>query len=77
MDCYVCRDKGVVTWIEQRGGYPYEFMGRCDCRAGRSVEGLQAAAEHLSPFEISEISEKNKQIETETKKRREQNTEGE
>lgn len=65
MDCYVCRDKGVVTWTEQRGGYPYEFMGRCDCRAGMSLEGLHPAAAYLSPFEISEISEKNKRIEAE------------
>lgn len=73
MDCYVCRDKGVVTWTEQQGGYPYEFVGRCDCMAGRNLEGLQPAAAHLSPFEISEISAKNKQIEAEAEKRRKEN----
>ena len=41
--------------------------------AGRNLEGLQPAAAHLSPFEISEISEKNKQIEEEAKKRRKEN----
>lgn len=73
MDCYVCRDKGVVTWTEQHGGYQYEYMGRCDCRAGRNLEGLQPAAVHLSPFEISEISAKNKRIEAEAEKRRKEN----
>lgn len=65
MDCYICRDRGVVKWTENRDGAVYEFMGRCDCKAGRRIEGLPSASAHLSPFELSDIARENKRLEEE------------
>lgn len=59
-----------MTWTEEKNGYPYEFIGRCDCKAGRSIDGLQPAAAHLSPFEMEEIKEVNRKREIEDVEKR-------
>ncbi|MBF7081715.1 hypothetical protein IT084_01800 [Desulfallas sp. Bu1-1] len=41
-DCFLCGDRGLVFYQEQRGGLVYDFVARCTCRAGqeRGERGL-------------------------------------
>jgi hypothetical protein len=41
-DCFLCSDLGLVFYQEQLGGQVYDFVARCNCRAGhkRSETGL-------------------------------------
>ncbi|WP_066633331.1 hypothetical protein [Desulfolucanica intricata] len=41
-DCFLCGDLGLVFYQEQLGGQVYNFVARCNCRAGqqRSETGL-------------------------------------
>lgn len=65
MDCYLCRDRGIVIWTEKRKEHPYEFMGRCGCRAGKRFPGVPPAEAALSPFEIEAIEAANREMEQE------------
>ena len=65
MDCYICRDRGIVKWTVMQDGVAYEYMGRCDCRKGRIIDGLPLASAYLSPFELSDIAKENRRLEEE------------
>lgn len=54
--CFLCQGKGLISWSEIRWGYSYQFMARCDCRAGDSFSGLPLAKDVLSPFELQEMA---------------------
>lgn len=59
-ECWICLDKGIVKWTEDRNGVKYEYHGRCTCLKGNQFKGMILAESILSPFEISDISRENK-----------------
>ena len=65
MNCYLCRDRGLVIWKENHKGCLYEYVGRCSCAAGLRFYGMPAAEDALSPFEIEEIEAENRKTEME------------
>lgn len=70
MNCYLCKDKGIVRWMEKsKYGMDVEYMGRCDCHAGDKWH-IQSAAPILSPWEIENITAQHRKEEENGTKRR-------
>ena len=62
MDCWVCKDKGIVRWqTKTESGFYYEHHGRCDCKHGNQWDHLILASLLLDPFDISAIARDNKE----------------
>lgn len=65
MDCYICRDRGLVPFTIKKNDVFYEFFARCKCSKGKEVQGqgFAALSEVFTDFEILEMKKRNRERE--------------
>lgn len=65
MDCYICRDRGLVPFTVKKNDYNYECMARCKCAKGKEIQGQGFAylGDVFTDFEILEIKKRNQEYE--------------
>lgn len=60
--CMVCLDKGLVPFVREERGYPYEYLLRCRCEAGRAWGApFPPMEEWLDPAEVWKMEEENRE----------------